>query len=73
LEEQTYPILDVRIPYLKIPIRPGRNVTAIIEVAARNYLLKQKGQFSAQELDEKLSRDITYREKVNKVIWNSLE
>jgi len=73
LEEQTHPILDVRIPYLKIPVRPGRNVTAIIEVAARNYLLKQKGQFSAQEFDEKISRDISRRETLSKTIWNSLE
>lgn len=73
LEEQTYSILDVRVPYLKIPVRPGRNVTAIIEVAARNYLLKQRGHFSAQEFDEKLNRDISLQENFNKTAWNSLE
>jgi len=73
LDEQTYSILDVRIPYLKIPVRPSRNVTAIIEVAARNHLLKQKGIFSAQEFDEKHSQDISHGEKLNKTLWNSLE
>jgi Hpr(Ser) kinase/phosphatase len=73
IEEQTFPILDVRIPYLKIPVRPGRNVTTIIEVAARNHLLKQRGHFSAQEFDEKLSKDMGHREKINKTLWNSLE
>lgn len=73
MEEQTYPILDVRVPYLKIPVRPGRNVTTIIEVAARNHLLKQRGHFSAQEFDEKLSQDLQLRDKLNKTLWNSLE
>ena len=73
MEEQTYPILDVRVPYLKIPVRPGRNVTTIIEVAARNHLLKQRGHFSAQEFDDKVSQDLQLRDKLNKTLWNSLE
>lgn len=73
LGEQVYPILDVKVPHLKIPVRPGRNVTAIVEVAARNYLLKQRGHFSAREFDEKLNQDISKREQFNKTIWNSLE
>jgi HPr kinase/phosphorylase len=73
LDEQTYPILDVQVPYLKIPVRPGRNVTAIIEVAARNHLLKQRGHFSAQEFDEKLNQDLANGEKMQKQLWNSLE
>lgn len=73
IEEQTHSILDVKIPYLKIPIRPGRNVTTLIEVAARNHLLKQRGHFSAQEFDEKLSREISLQDKLNKSLWNALE
>ncbi|HCU25039.1 MAG TPA: HPr(Ser) kinase/phosphatase [Deltaproteobacteria bacterium] len=73
MEEHHYMILDVRVPYLKIPVRPGRNVTTIIEVAARNHLLKLRGHFSAQEFDEKLGRDLQLREQLNKTLWNSLE
>jgi HPr kinase/phosphorylase len=73
LEEQTYAILDVQVPYVKIPVRPGRNVTSIVEVAARNHLLKQRGHFSAQEFEEKLNQDLTDVEKNQKNIWNSLE
>lgn len=73
IDEQKYSILDVKIPLLKIPVRPGRNVTALIEVAARNHLLKQRGHFSAHEFDEKLNRDISRQEKFNKTVWNSLE
>ena len=63
IDEQTHPILGVTIPYLKIPVRPGRNLTAIIEVAARNQLLKFKGFYSAQEFQEKLTRQLIFGEK----------
>lgn len=73
LEEQTYTILDVKIPFIKIPVRPGRNLTSIIEVGARNFLLKQRGHFSAQEFDDRLHQDLADQEKLNKSAWNSLE
>ncbi|MBI4412329.1 MAG: HPr(Ser) kinase/phosphatase [Deltaproteobacteria bacterium] len=54
IDEHKYTILEVPLPYLKIPVSPGRNVTTIIEVAARNNLLKQRGKYSSKEFDEKL-------------------
>ncbi|MBP6608042.1 MAG: HPr kinase/phosphorylase, partial [Deltaproteobacteria bacterium] len=45
----------VALPLIKIPVRPGRNIAAIIEVAARNQLLKQQGIHSAREFQDKLS------------------
>jgi len=54
LDEEFYTILDIDIPYMKIPVRPGRNLTSIIEVAARNHLLKGMGYHSAKEFQEKL-------------------
>jgi len=56
LEEQRYAILGVEILMLKIPVTPGRNLSAIIEVAARNYLLKRMGHNSALEFESKLLR-----------------
>jgi HPr kinase/phosphorylase len=58
VEEQKYSILDVEVPLLVIPVRPGRNLTTIVEVAARNHLLKLQGHHSAKEFQEKLSREI---------------
>jgi HPr kinase/phosphorylase len=49
LEERFHPILGVRIPEVLIPVRPGRDVASILEVAARNELLKDSGHHSAQE------------------------
>ncbi|MBI5554750.1 MAG: HPr kinase/phosphorylase [Elusimicrobia bacterium] len=54
LDEITYEILGVEVPKLVIPIRPGRNIAAIVEVAAMNWRLKKTGYFSAHEFDKKL-------------------
>ena len=49
LDDSNYNILGVELPYLVIPVSPGRNTATIIEVAARNQLLKQSGVHSAQK------------------------
>ncbi|WP_298271999.1 HPr(Ser) kinase/phosphatase [Geobacter sp.] len=54
IDDEFYRILDIEVPYIRIPVRPGRNLTSIIEVAARNHLLKGMGYHSARELQEKL-------------------
>ena len=58
LEEQKFSILDIEVPLLVIPVRPGRNLTTIVEVAARNHLLKLQGHHSAKDFQEKLSKQI---------------
>jgi HPr kinase/phosphorylase len=55
-EEEKYPILDIELPMLRIPVTPGRNLATIIEVAARNRLLKMMGHDSALEFEKKLIR-----------------
>ncbi len=54
IDDLVYTILGVDLPYLRIPVSPGRNLTSIIEVAARNFLLKGMGFHSAREFHEKL-------------------
>ena len=54
VEEQKYSMLDTEVPLLVVPVRPGRNLTTIVEVAARNHLLKLQGHHSAQEFAERL-------------------
>jgi HPr kinase/phosphorylase len=58
VDERRFPILDVELPLLTIPVRPGRNMGAIIEVAARNELLKAMGTHSAGELHERLQSEL---------------
>ena len=55
LKEETTDILGVKVPYLVMPVRPGRNLAIIVEVAARNLSLKQMGYSAARELDRRLN------------------
>ena len=55
LNEDFTTIMDVRVPQVVLPVRPGRNVAVVIEVAARNFSLKQMGYSAAKELDKRLS------------------
>jgi len=54
LEEQTTSILDLAIPSLTIPVKPGRNLAVIIEVAAMNNRQKKLGYNAAEDLLKKL-------------------
>jgi HPr kinase/phosphorylase len=56
LVEQQYSLLGLAIPLLRIPVRPGRNITSIVEVAARNQLLKEMGYHSALEFQDRLEK-----------------
>ncbi len=47
-------ILDVAVPKIRIPVRPGRNLATLIEVAARNQLLKIMGTHSARAFRDQL-------------------
>ena len=56
LRERRYRILGVNVPYLKLPVKPGRNMATLIEVAARNQMLKKSGIYTARDLDRKLRK-----------------
>ncbi|MHB8879103.1 MAG: HPr(Ser) kinase/phosphatase, partial [Myxococcaceae bacterium] len=58
VEEQKFPVVGVEVPMAVVPVRPGRNMTTIVEVAARNHLLKLQGHHSAREFAERLNRAI---------------
>jgi molybdenum cofactor biosynthesis protein MoaC len=55
VEEQTYPILGVPIPTLRIPVSAGRNIAILVEVAARNHLLQLMGIHAARNFAAHLS------------------
>ena len=54
LNEEHTTILDVKVPYQVMPVRPGRNLAIIVEVAARNMSLKRMGYSAAKEMDRRL-------------------
>lgn len=54
IDERRYNILDVEVPHIIVPVRPGRNIPVIVETASLNLRLKKMGVNSARELDQKL-------------------
>lgn len=54
LEQQTTELLGLKIPSLTIPVKPGRNLAVIIEVAAMNHRQKKLGYNAAEDLLKKL-------------------
>lgn len=58
LDARSFTVLGEDLPMLTLPVRPGRNVASLIEVAARNQLLKLMGHNSALELQRKLNQAI---------------
>ncbi|GLC89848.1 HPr(Ser) kinase/phosphatase [Lysinibacillus piscis] len=58
LEEEKMKIIDTDLTKMTIPVRPGRNVSVIIEVAAMNYRLKRMGINAAEEFTRRLDEVI---------------
>ncbi len=56
LDEDKFTILDIDVPIITVPVRPGRNIPVIIETAALNQRLKKTGINSARELDERIKK-----------------
>lgn len=63
IDQQTRDFLGVKLPFIQLPVRPGRSLTTVIEVAARNHLLKLKGFYSAMEFQAKLTRQLLWGAK----------
>ena len=47
-------LLGVKVPKITIPVRPGRNIAIILEVAAMNFRLKSLGHDATANLDQKM-------------------
>ncbi|QHS23256.1 HPr kinase/phosphorylase [Virgibacillus sp. MSP4-1] len=58
LDEETMKIMDVELPQATIPVRPGRNLAVIIEVAAMNFRLKRMGINAARDFTQRLTQMI---------------
>ena len=54
IDSQTVDILGIEVPALTIPIKPGRNLAMIVEVAAMNARQRKMGYNAAEELNERI-------------------
>lgn len=61
LDELRYDILGLKVPLIRMPVAPGRSLGVLVEVAARNQLLRTRGLNAARDLAARLEQ--TLREK----------
>ena len=54
IDEHYRKLLEIPVTDLRVPVSPGRNIAVILEVAARNHLLKKQGYHTARELNRRL-------------------
>ena len=58
IDETHYETLGVRVPMIRMPVAPGRNLAILVEVAARNQLLRYGGHNSARRLADRLDEQL---------------
>jgi HPr kinase/phosphorylase len=58
LDDAFHEILGLRVPLIRMPVAPGRNIAILVEVAARNQLLRARGHHAARALAERLDRTL---------------
>ncbi len=69
LEDSVLSVMDIDMPYVKLPIIPGKNLTVISEVIALNYLLKHYGYDAARVLQQRIAEKISKKtDDLNRVV-----
>jgi HPr kinase/phosphorylase len=63
LDETLYDILETPCPYIRMPVALGRNISILVEIAARNHVLKLQGHHSAREFARKLEAQLERNRK----------
>jgi HPr kinase/phosphorylase len=58
IEEKYTDILGIKVPSLLIPVRPGRNLAIVVEIAAMNNRQKKMGYNAARALNERVMQEI---------------
>jgi HPr kinase/phosphorylase len=62
LQAETFLILEQGVPLIRMPVAPGRNLAILVEVSARNQLLKERGYDAArrfvERVDEMIEADV---------------
>ncbi len=59
IDEQTTDILGIKVPMIVLPVRPGRNLSVVIEVAAMNNRQKRMGYNTAEEFNKRLMESMS--------------
>ena len=59
LDEHVHEILGVSLPLVRLPVKPGRNIPTLLEVASRNHLLKTMGHRSAEAFNKDILKRLS--------------
>jgi len=63
LLEGRYPLLEVELPLVRVPVGSGRSMALLIETAARNHLLRRRGRHSARDFAARVDHEIATRKR----------
>jgi len=66
LDETVYHILDSPVPYVRMPVATGRNLSILVEIAARNHILQMQGHHSARQFAHKLELELRRKAQLNR-------
>jgi HPr kinase/phosphorylase len=58
IDDDFYELLGLRIPLIRMPVAPGRSIAILVEVAARNQLLRSRGHHAARMLADRLEQTL---------------
>ena len=58
IDEPTYELHGLKVPLIRMPVAPGRSLAILVEVAARNQLLRARGLNAARDLVNRLDRQL---------------
>jgi HPr kinase/phosphorylase len=56
LDDAFYEVLGLKVPLVRMPVAPGRNIAILVEVAARNQLLRSRGHNAARAFAQRLEQ-----------------
>jgi HPr kinase/phosphorylase len=54
LDDEFFEVLGLPVPLIRMPVAPGRSIAILVEVAARNQLLRSRGHHAARALADRL-------------------
>jgi HPr kinase/phosphorylase len=73
LDSETIDMLGVEIPFVRLPIFPGKNITVISEIISLNYLCKHYGYDAAKSLTDKLEETLKHKTRSRLNLERSVE
>ena len=67
VEDMFYPILDLNIPKVVLPVKEGRNMGVLIEAVVTNFRLKERGFNSSKEFEDRVFDHIMKKNQINRL------